>query len=370
MGLADRDYNRSPQRSTRSLGARRPNWSANLIFIVVCCAVYLLDAFLSARPVDVQVGEWEVVDQAKLSEIVSSGIPTKAVKVDKRSGGVSLVYLVPAEVPDKMVRFVTPLAVTEVISVSPLRAWLQFTTAQAIIEFDPLGHMQGGEVWRFLGYGLLHVNLTHLIFNMIGLWIFGPIVEARLGPRRYLALVLTSIIAGALLFLLLNGAGIAWLKLTKQTVGGLLFTDPYTPLIGASGGVYGVILAAAWLYPKEEILFLFVIPMRLSLFAIGLVAMSVFTLLQAGQNAGGEAAHLGGAMAGWLVVRKPHLLDDFFDLFGRRRAPAQVAPGTAEIDRILDKVRDHGLGSLTERERATLRSASEARGGSGGGGGR
>ena len=96
--------------------------------------------------------------------------------------------------------------------------------------------------------------------------------------------------------------------------------------------------------------------------------MAVFALLTSGQNAGGEAAHLGGAIAGWWVARRPHLLDDFFDLFGRRVSPRSTRPlpvDEREIDRILDKVRDKGLASLSERERETLRTA-----GSGGANGR
>jgi hypothetical protein len=98
----------------------------------------------------------------------------------------------------------------------------------------------------------------------------------------------------------------------------------------------------------------------------------VLTLLQNGANAGGEAAHLGGAIAGWWVAQRPHLLDDFFDFLGRATpkgraklaggasAAARRAPDTAEVDRILDKVRENGLQSLTERERETLRAATDA----------
>lgn len=362
MGLADRDYNRTAPPRARPPRART-GWSANTIFIAICCAVFLLDGFLPRNTL-VITRRWNVSDDAKLAEIRDAGVQTKWVEIPSNRNGPVPLVLVPQQVPNEAARSVKPLAIAEAARVSPIQAWLQFTTAQAVIEFDPVGKMTGGEVWRFLGYGLLHVNLTHLILNMIGLWIFGPLVEARLGPKRYLALVLTSIISGALLFLTLNGAGVAWLNLTGTTVGGLLFSDPHTPLIGASGGVYGVILAAAWLFPKEEILLFFAIPMRLSLFAFGLVAVSVFTLLMAGRNAGGEAAHLGGALAGWFVIRKPHLLDDFFDLFGRRRAPSVArGPTDAEIDRILDKVRENGLGALSEKERAALRAASDARGG-------
>jgi hypothetical protein len=179
---------------------------------------------------------------------------------------------------------------------------------------------------------------------------------------------------GAFLFLLLNALGLAWYswKGEQFLLPGLLFNDPYLPLIGASGGVYGIILAAAWLRPDDDILVFYVLPVRFKHFALVLIGVSVLTLLQNGANAGGEAAHLGGAIAGWWVAQRPHLLDDFFDFLGRATpkgraklaggasAAARRAPDTAEVDRILDKVRENGLQSLTERERETLRAATDA----------
>jgi membrane associated rhomboid family serine protease len=228
--------------------------------------------------------------------------------------------------------------------------------------------MQGLQFWRFVGYGFLHVGLSHILFNMVGLWVFGGIVEERFGRRRYFAIFSVSVVAGALLFLLLNAFGIALGSGSGVNIPGLLSSDPYTPLIGASAGVYGIILAAAWLAPDEEVLLLFILPIKIRILAILLLGMAVFALLTSGQNAGGEAAHLGGAIAGWWVARRPHLLDDFFDLFGRRVSPRSTRPlpvDEREIDRILDKVRDKGLASLSERERETLRAA-----GSGGANGR
>jgi len=246
------------------------------------------------------------------------------------------------------------------------------------------GAEQGFQFWRFVGYGLLHINLTHLVFNMIGLWVFGAIVEQAFGRLRFFALFTLSVVVGALLYFLLNVLGLAVLGATggEFIVPGLLFNNPYLPLIGASAGVYGVILAAAWLRPDEDILLLFVFPVPLRYFALAIIGIAILTLIQNGNNAGGEAAHLGGAIAGWWIAQRPHLLDDFFPFFhrfdGRRAArPARGAasssrgaasarsnapsgaPSDAEIDRILDKVREQGLASLTERERTALRNATD-----------
>jgi membrane associated rhomboid family serine protease len=190
--------------------------------------------------------------------------------------------------------------------------------------------------------------------------VFGPIVESRFGRRRFLGIFSVSVVAGALLFLVLNALGIAFSSDANIQIPGLLSSDPYTPLIGASAGVYGIILAAAWLEPDEEVLLLFLIPVRIRVLALVLLGLAVWALLSSGRNAGGEAAHLGGALAGWWVARRPHLLDDFFDLFGRRISPRNTRPlpiDEREVDRILAKVRAQGLGSLNERERTVLRSA-------------
>lgn len=271
----------------------------------------------------------------------------------------------------KLPLIVDPLAVARADKVGPIRAWLQFTTAQAMWVPQQWGAEQGFQFWRFVGYGLLHVNLMHLVFNMVGLWVFGAIVEQAFGRLRFFALFTLSVVIGALLYFLLNVGGLAVLGATggEFIVPGLLFNNPYLPLIGASAGVYGVILAAAWLRPDEDILILFVFPIPLRYFALAIIGIAILTLIQNGNNAGGEAAHLGGAIAGWWVAQRPHLLDDFFPFFHRfdgRRAPrpvkkarASAAPSDAEIDRILDKVREQGLGSLTDRERDTLRNATD-----------
>lgn len=376
MALEDRDYartsppagSRRPRSGFRGLGARGAmrGIPAHVVLIVVCCAVFLLEPFLGRVPV--QYGSWEVAPgrEQAFEDLRKSGIPTTTVLMEPGSNGVGTMFMMPGALPSQLA--VDPIARAEYALVSPVRKWMQFTTAQAVVSIEPNGAWTGLEVWRFVGYGLLHVSLLHLAMNMLGLWWFGPIVEEAYGRRRFLAIFFLGVVAGALLFLLLNALGIAWVKTqgTQFMIPGLLFNDPYLPLVGASAGVYSVILAAAWLRPDDEVLLFFVIPTTLKWLALGIIGVSIYTLLQAGTNAGGEAAHLGGALAGWWVARRPHLLDDFFDFFGSGgppRAPAARAARDAEVDRILDKVRASGLGSISARERETLRRASERRGG-------
>ncbi len=249
------------------------------------------------------------------------------------------------------------------------------TTSQYLLG-DPLfiyGHFstfegfQRLEVWRLVTFQFLHANITHLFFNMLGLWIFGSLVEQYLGRRKYLAFYLVCGIFGGLTYLLLNLLG---------TAGGLSFpgvlpNHTYTPLVGASAGVFGVIMACAFISPNSVVQLLFPpIPLKMRTMAYGYVGLAAFNLFIArGQNQGGDAAHLGGAFAGYFFIRNPHLLTDFFDLFNDSRKQgskprgkrAGKRPSESDVDRVLDKVRASGLHSLSDREKAVLREASRSK---------
>ncbi len=149
------------------------------------------------------------------------------------------------------------------------------------------------------------------------------------------------------------------------------FENLTTQLIGASAGVFGVIMASAHIAPNAIVQLLFPpIPLKLKWFAYGYVGISFFALINGSKNAGGEAAHLGGAIAGYFFIRNAHLLRDFFDVFADSRKPREGkakeprrgrgSPSQTEVDRILAKVGTQGLQSLTEQEKKTLREATEA----------
>ena len=122
-------------------------------------------------------------------------------------------------------------------------------------------------------------------------------------------------------------------------------------------------LAAAYIAPSAMVEVLFVIPMRLRTAVYLFVGLATLNLIRGGSNAGGDAAHVGGALAGAYFIRHSHLLREFFDILGSsrlipRRAAVGRPPGD-EIDRILEKVRSEGLQSLNERERRALHRASQ-----------
>jgi membrane associated rhomboid family serine protease len=188
--------------------------------------------------------------------------------------------------------------VLDQISDRTLSEWGYFSAATAIY------HLQ---IWRFITFQFLHAGLGHLFFNMLGLYFFGPMIEGYLGSRRYLAFYLLCGVAGAAVYLVL------WVM-------GILYQGANTALIGASAGIFGVLIAAARVAPDTTVMLMFPpIPMKLKVLAWILIGIAVYQILNAGPNAGGEAAHLGGAALGALLIWRPELLNVFENFPPRRR---------------------------------------------------
>lgn len=249
-------------------------------------------------------------------------------------------------------------AINGVWPVDPVTYYGHFSTAEVIF---------GIEFWRFLTFQFIHGGWLHLGFNMFGLFMFGRLVEDQLGPKKFLAFYLVCGIFGGLLYLLLNLlGGVLGLNLPFVLPG-----NPAVPLVGASAGVYGVVVACAYIAPDSEVQLIFPpIPLKMKWFAYGFVALAFVALVSGSSNAGGEAAHLGGAIAGFYFIRNTHHLIDFFDVLGDSRKPKPPkrggrprgrAPSVSqqEVDRVLDKVQASGLGSLTDAEKAVLRQATD-----------
>lgn len=357
MGIADRDYAR-PDQNTRGRAsgvARVRAMSVTGWLIAINVAVFVLaNILLKNTNADVSAG------MLSLKDVSTEEIRQAVVKPEAG------MYPVPGQ---------------------PFPAYFQYpafdrATNKHIgglrMQHGPVlheyGHFSTGkvlelQVWRFLTFQFLHADPTHLLFNMLGLFFVGTLVEQYLGARRYIAYYLLCGICGALGYLALNLLGYVvlqqWPQL-KYQVPALLFDDVYTPLIGASAGVFGVLMAAAFIAPRAIVMVFFVIPMKLRTAVYLFLGLAMLNLVRGGSNAGGDAAHVGGAIAGAYFIRHTHLLREFFDIFGnsrlfpqRRAAPPKSGPVETEIDRILSKVRSEGLQSLTDRERLVLRRASE-----------
>lgn len=150
----------------------------------------------------------------------------------------------------------------------------------------------GKQVWRFLTYQFCHANFTHLFVNMMGLWLAGPIVEQKLGRTRFLVFYLLCGVAGPVAHLLFGLLDI-------------LTVNAFTPLVGASASIYGVLLAAAMIAPDEEVMLLFPpIDLKLRTVAMLMIGLSAAAVAWHWQNAGGHAAHIGGAVMGWILARR------------------------------------------------------------------
>jgi membrane associated rhomboid family serine protease len=142
--------------------------------------------------------------------------------------------------------------------------------------------------WQLLTYGFMHGGLMHLFFNMFALFMFGSEIEQLFGPRRYLTYYLACVVGAALMHLIVVG--------TSQM--------PPLPTVGASGGVFGILLAYGMAYPMRK---LFVIPIPVPLPAWLFVTLYGVLELYLGitQTAQGVAhfAHLGGMATGFVMIR-------------------------------------------------------------------
>ena len=378
MGIYDREYlrDRSPRPGARGIGGLRSMrmWSVNTWIIVICIAVFVLDGFMPRRWVVTDIPEWT---DDKAAQIAPSQILKGKIQVTlKDRRGTPILGRQPLFVPSQMGE-ARVVGYRQARSMPLLQSFLHFSTERGFFKI---------EFWRLIGFQFLHASLGHIFFNMLGLYFFGPMVERYLGSKRYLAFYLLCGIFGALMYVALNLGGYAGHELFSWSkIPGLLFDDISTPLIGASAGVYGVLMAGAFLAPNATVLLFFILPMRLKTLAYAIVIIAFVTVVFGGQNAGGEAGHLGGAIAGFYFIRHPHHLHGFFDFLGRidptshhYRTKGLAARGRAaakgaqaafgrtgadrvEIDRILDKIHTKGIHSLTAKEKRILREASDDR---------
>jgi len=157
--------------------------------------------------------------------------------------------------------------------------------------FDPFSPGGNFQPWQLLTYGFLHGSFGHLFFNMLALFMFGAPLEQTWGEKRFLTYYLVCV-AGAGLCQLLVG----WWTLSN---GGA----PY-PTLGASGGIFGLLLAFGMLFPNQRVMLLFPpIPMKARTFVIVFGALELIMGFTGWQPGVAHFAHLGGMLFGWLMIR-------------------------------------------------------------------
>lgn len=254
MGLADRDYMTAEREQPPARANRWPEIDSVTTWIIVgCIAAYIIDRLLLPRGF------------GYIMQVLYRG-----------SGG------------EQVMRF----------EFAPLAYWGHFSALTAVLDL---------QIWRFVTYQFLHANLDHLIFNMVALYFFGPMVETYLTSRQYGVYYLLCGVGGAILYVLM--------LLVHWQIASMA-----APLIGASAGIFGVLIAATLIAPRAEALVLGVLPIPLRTLAWLFIAYAVFTVLFRGSNAGGEAAHLGGAAMGWVLMRYPWIVERIAWL-GKRAPP-------------------------------------------------
>ncbi len=186
-------------------------------------------------------------------------------------------------------------AIPNVIFILLIANGLVFALQQMSFEFMllnfalwPATHSQSPFMpWQLLTYGFLHGDLTHIAFNMFGLWMFGQDLERLWGPQRFLTFFLVCVV----------GAGIVQL-IVAAWQGGLY------PTVGASGGLFGILLAYGLTFPNRVVVPLFPpIPMRAITFVIVFGLLELYLGVSGGAPGIANFAHLGGMLFGFLMLR-------------------------------------------------------------------
>jgi membrane associated rhomboid family serine protease len=237
-----------------------------------------------------------------------------------------------------------------------------FTSRDAfqLLQFSPATAFT--RPWTFVSYMFVHGGLLHLVANMLMLYVFGTAVESRMGSRNFLAYYLFCGVGAAVFSLLLAGV------------------MPIGAFVGASGAVLGVAVAFAMFWPDAElIVFPIPVPIKARTLVIGLVALDLLGSQLWPSDGIAHVAHVGGALFGYLFFRvqslsrgsptpparpvervvmvqsgsaEPDQRTPVTPMRQRRRVDSD--PVAAEVDRVLDKISEKGISSLTPAERRFL----------------
>lgn len=201
-------------------------------------------------------------------------------------------------------------------------------------------------IWQLGTYLFLHSGLLHLLLNMLMLWMFGTVLESRWGSKRFLFYYFFTGI----------GAGLCSVIFAFNSI---------SPVVGASGAIFGLLVAYAMMFPDSVILLFFIFPMKMKYAAIVLAGIN---LLGAISNPGGAVAyiaHLGGGLFGYIYLKNERIRTILSRLnpeniknsmkknqeITQRKKKEDI---NKQIDGILDKISAQGMDSLTKQEKALL----------------
>jgi len=235
--------------------------------------------------------------------------------------------------------------------------------------------------WTIITYFFLHERFFHILFNLLFLYWFGKIIKEYLGGSKVVSLYVLGGLAGGIFYIIIYNTIPFFAERVETSM-----------MLGASAGVFAVVVGAATFMPNYTILLMFIGPVRIKYIAIFYVILAFAQ--STGTNAGGELAHLGGAALGFIYMKQLqqgtdwgkwlHSTFDFFKSFFKSQPKVKVsyrkeakskkssgrqkstvsssAPDSAsqeEIDSILDKISHSGYESLSKEEKQKLFNASK-----------
>ena len=201
-------------------------------------------------------------------------------------------------------------------------------------------------IWQLVTYLFMHFGLWHLVLNMLMLWMFGSIIENKWGSKRFLFYYFFTGI----------GAGLCSVVFAFNS---------NVPVVGASGAIFGLLVAYAMMFPDSVILLFFIFPMKMKYAAMVLAGIN---LLGAMSNPGGGIAyiaHLGGGLFGYLYLKNERIrimfsrysISNLMRSLKRKKQikkQSQMEDMNEQVDKILEKISAHGIKSITEKEKDIL----------------
>ena len=223
-------------------------------------------------------------------------------------------------------------------------AWPHFTRLFGLV---PRSVTHRLFLWQLFTYMFLHGGPFHLLFNMFVLWMFGCELEGLWGQREFLK------------YYFITGVGAGILTVISSP-------NSFIPTVGASGAIYGLLLAFGVLFPERYIYLYFLIPVKAKYLVVIFGAIEFLAAFSGRPSGIAHFAHLGGILVGFLYLKRGVIRKKLFggvERKERRRYRTIRRPGQdagSEVDRILRKISQEGMDSLTPEERETLDRASRS----------
>ena len=218
--------------------------------------------------------------------------------------------------------------------------------------------------WSLISYFFLHLSFGHILWNMLFLYWFGKIINENIGNNAVISLYILGGIIGGLSYMALFNIIPFYGDRVSESL-----------MLGASAGVFSIVAGSATLLPNYTFYLLFLGPVRIKYIALFYILLSFFDVT--GSNAGGEIAHIGGALIGYLFIKQlqngVNMGDGvikIINLFNRKNSSKKEKEFTInketsfdisqdEIDKILDKISESGYSSLSKKEKEKLFNASK-----------